>query len=55
VRDLAAKAIVPSIKIVAERYDGERTTVRAATTPIDLQFASRGKEVEFMPSIGPGC
>jgi len=38
------------LRRVAERYDGERTTVRAATTPIDLQFASRGKEVEFMPS-----
>jgi len=50
VRDLAAKAIDPFIKTrllnLAERYGAERTPARAATTPIDLQFAGRGNGPE---------
>jgi hypothetical protein len=50
VRDLAEKAIDPFIKnrllSLAERYDANRPSARAATTPIDLQFASRGNGPE---------
>ena len=45
-RDLAEKAIDPFIKnrllSLAERYDVNHPPTRAATTPLDLQFASPG-------------
>ena len=50
VRDLAEKAIDPFIKnrllSLAERYDANRPPARAATTPIDLQFVSKGNGPE---------
>ncbi|WMT78228.1 hypothetical protein [Bradyrhizobium sp. Ash2021] len=50
VRDLADQAIDPFIKNrllnLAARYDVNPPPARAATTPIDLQFASQGNGPE---------